>query len=116
MASSVMSMAERPTRFLLIRHANHDSGGRFLQHACTGLTPIGVSQARALAARLTRNPTLTSPVILASRAKRAIDTAQIVADALSVQVAERTCDLCEAHPGAAEGLTPEEMDREYGPM
>jgi broad specificity phosphatase PhoE len=54
-------------------------------------------------------------VVLASNAPRAIGTAEIVAEALGTEVAERTCDLCEVHPGAAEGLTPEEMAERYGP-
>jgi broad specificity phosphatase PhoE len=69
-----------------------------------------------LAAALARDPTLTSPVVLASEAKRAIDTAELLAKALGVPVAEHTCDLCEVHRGAAEGLIPEELEREFGPV
>jgi probable phosphoglycerate mutase len=110
-----LSTPDQPTRLLLIRHGHHDPGGRFLQHACTGLTEVGVAQARALAARLARDGTLSSAVILASNSRRSIDTAEILAETLGLPVAERTCDLCEMHPGAAEGLTPEEMERQYGP-
>jgi probable phosphoglycerate mutase len=108
-------MSERTTRLLLIRHGHHEAHGRFLQHACTGLTETGVAQARALAAGLARDPALTGAVVLASNARRSIDTAAILAAALGVPVAERTCDLCEMHPGAAEGLTQAEMERRYGP-
>ena len=97
-----------------MRHAHHDPGGRFLQHACQGLTPLGIGQARALAARLAAEVGSAPVVVLASRSARAITTAEIVADALGVAVAERTCDLCEVHPGAAEGLTPAEMERLSG--
>jgi broad specificity phosphatase PhoE len=110
-----MSTHEQPTRLLLIRHGHHDSGGRFLQHACSGLTDTGVAQAEALAARLASDNALTSAVVLASNAQRSITTAEILAAALGAPVAERTCDLCEMHPGAAEGLTQEEMARRYGP-
>jgi broad specificity phosphatase PhoE len=103
------------TRLILIRHAHHDPRGRFLQHACEGLTAAGLVQARALATRLTADAGLASPVVLASNSPRAIGTAEIVAEALGVPVAERTCDLCEVHPGAAEGLTPAEMERRFGP-
>jgi probable phosphoglycerate mutase len=106
---------EPPTRLLLIRHGHHDSRGRFLQHACAGVTENGVTQARALAARLARDPAFTTAVVLASNARRSIDTAEILAATLDVEVAERTCDLCEEHPGAAEGLTQEEMQRQFGP-
>jgi broad specificity phosphatase PhoE len=104
-----------PTRLLLIRHAHHDPAGRFLQHACTGLTEHGRAQARALGDRLAGNPTIVAPVLLASNARRAVETAEVVAGALGLPVAETTCDLCEMHPGAAEGLTPEEMAQRYGP-
>ena len=110
-----MSTREQPTRLLLIRHGHHDPRGRFLQHACSGVTEIGVAQAKALAARLAHDYTLTAAVVLASNSRRSIDTAEILADALGAPLMERTCDLCEMHPGAAEGLTPEEMERQYGP-
>ncbi len=110
-----MSMHEQPTRLLLIRHGHHDHRGRYLQHACSGLTELGVAQAKALAARLARDGTLTAAVVLASNSRRAIDTAEILAETLGAPLAERTCDLCEVHPGAAEGLTQEEMERRYGP-
>jgi probable phosphoglycerate mutase len=111
----VVSGPEQLTRLLLIRHGHHDPGGRFLQHACTGLTEIGVAQAEALAARLARDDTLTLMVVLASKARRSIDTARILATRLGVSLADCTCDLCEMHPGAAEGLTPAEMERQFGP-
>jgi broad specificity phosphatase PhoE len=98
---------------LLIRHEHHDPAGRFLQHACTGLTEKGVAQAEALAARLAHDETLTSIVILASKARRSIDTAEILADRLDVSLKDCTCDLCEMHPGAAEGLTPAQLVRSY---
>jgi broad specificity phosphatase PhoE len=106
---------EQPTRLLLVRHGEHDPRGRFLQHACAGLTAAGAAQARALGARLAADTGLTSAVVLASNSPRAIGTAEILAEALGTTVAERTCDLCELHPGAAEGLTPEEMAERYGP-
>jgi probable phosphoglycerate mutase len=113
-----MNVLDWPTRLLLIRHGHgtNQAQRRFLQHACTGLTETGVAQARTLAGALARDPTLTAPVVLASRAKRAIDTAEILAEALGVPVTEQSCDLCDLHPGAAEGLTPEELEREFGPV
>ena len=47
--------------------------------------------------------------MLASRASRTIETADAVASALGTELSESTCDLCEMHPGEAEGLTEEEM-------
>jgi broad specificity phosphatase PhoE len=79
------------------------------------LTAAGLAEARTLAARLTVELDPTSVVVLASRSARAIETAEVVAAALGRPVSERTCDLCEVHPGAVEGLTPDEMERRYGP-
>ena len=106
---------EHTTHLLLIRHGHHDPRGRFLQHACLGLTETGIAQAKALAARLARAAEITEPVVLASASRRSIDTAVILARTLGARLAERTCDLCEMHPGAAEGLTQEEMERQFGP-
>jgi probable phosphoglycerate mutase len=102
---------------ILVRHAHHDPDGRFLQHECRGLTPTGLKQARRLAAVLAAfgSDSGAPAVVLSSRAARAEQTADIVASALGVPVQERTCDLCEMHPGAAEGLTPAEMEARYGP-
>jgi broad specificity phosphatase PhoE len=50
-----------------------------------------------------------------SRAARAIETAEIVAAGMGVPLADPTCDLCEMHPGAAEGMTYEEMAVAFGP-
>src|SRR5688572_21091756 len=102
------SPGPRPaTRLLLVRHGRHEPGGRFYQHGCPGLTEIGVAQARALGAALARDDSFVSPVLLASNAPRAYQTAEILAEAMGIPVTERTCSLCEMHPGAAEGLTQE---------
>jgi broad specificity phosphatase PhoE len=69
-----MSAPAWTTRVLLIRHGHHDARGRFLQHACSGLTATGVAQAKALARRLAAEPALAGAVVLASRARRAIET------------------------------------------
>ncbi|HEY9266696.1 MAG TPA: histidine phosphatase family protein, partial [Mycobacterium sp.] len=53
--------------------------------------------------------------VITSRAARAEQTGRIVAEALGTSVDETTCDLCEMHPGRAEGLTPEEMRETFGP-
>jgi broad specificity phosphatase PhoE len=109
-------MTAQLTRLVLIRHARHDPRGRNLQHACEGLTPIGVAQAEALATRLARTFERDSVAgVLSSRARRAIQTAEAIAAALGSTLSEPTCDLCEVHPGEAEGLTQEEMRQRFGP-
>ena len=45
---------------------------------------------------------------------RAIETAEIIAPALGVEMAAPRCDLCEVHPGDADGLEWAEYDIRYG--
>ena len=107
---------ELRTRLLLIRHGQRqEAEGRFFQHACPGLDEFGIAQARALEERLARDVTLKSIVILASKARRSYQTAEILAERLGVSVLAYTCDLCESHPGAAEGLTTAEIEQRFGP-
>jgi broad specificity phosphatase PhoE len=73
-------------------------------------------QARRAARRLAE--TVTNPnevVVLASRRRRSIDTAEAISMLLGIPAPEETCDLCEMHPGAAEGLTQDEMAERLGP-
>jgi broad specificity phosphatase PhoE len=53
--------------------------------------------------------------VLSSRRRRSIETAELVVSALDVSFAGPTCHLCQMHPGAAEGLTQEEMTERFGP-
>ncbi|HVE94503.1 MAG TPA: histidine phosphatase family protein [Acidimicrobiales bacterium] len=104
------------TRLLLVRHAEQVRDGRFWQHACPGLTPRGRKQAAALAARLgAEEGNATVAAVMSSRAARAIETASAVASALGVTLSAPSCQLCEMHPGDAEGLTPAEMNERFGP-
>ena len=64
-------MSGTGTRLLLIRQGRRQhSQGRYYQHDCPGLDDIGIAQAKALAVRLTRDPTRTSGAIIASKARR----------------------------------------------
>lgn len=99
------------TRLLLVRHGKHDPDGRFRQHSCTGLTELGRDQAAAVAKRMAREDV---DVVLSSRAARAVQTAEAIAAASGLRVSEQTCDLCEGHPGAAEGLTDDEALARFG--
>jgi probable phosphoglycerate mutase len=109
-------VAAELTRLLLVRHAQHDPKGRMLQHACEGLTATGFGQAQALADRIAKT---IEPgeiaAVMSSRARRAIETAEAVAAAIGISVSEPDCDLCEMHPGEAEGLTQQEMEQRFGP-
>ncbi|HLQ82081.1 MAG TPA: histidine phosphatase family protein, partial [Bacillota bacterium] len=101
------------TRVILVRHAQHDPGDRFRQHSCTGLTDHGRDQAERLARRL-RDHHLGIDTVVTSRAARTIETGAAVAEALGIVPAAPTCDLCEMHPGEAEGLTVAEMQQRWG--
>lgn len=105
-------------RLLLIRHGESEHGlrGQIADvRACTGLTPKGQQQARALAERLSASGELrpgahflTSPVL------RARQTAEILAEASPLGQAAEDGNLREILPGDAEGLTGEEYRARYG--
>lgn len=109
-----------PTRLVLVRHGESNStvsrvvGG----HAgCTGLSPHGRLQAEALRERLRRTKELADAMaILTSVLPRAIETASIIAPALGDLAATEHCDLCEIHPGEADGIGWEEFEVRYRPQ
>ena len=110
---------DSPTRLVLIRHGESRSpvdqvvGGH---EGCTGLSDRGRAQAEALAARLERTGELAdAAVLLTSILPRAIETAEIISPALGGLVAKQDCDLCEIHPGEADGLPWEEFRARYIP-
>jgi len=111
--------APEPTRLVLIRHGESRStidrvvGGH---EGCGGLTDRGVLQAKALYERLARTGELASAtVLLTSILPRAIQTAEIIAPALGDLTAEQRCELCEIHPGEADGLTWDDFNERYRP-
>jgi probable phosphoglycerate mutase len=108
-----------PTRLVLIRHGESRStveqvvGGH---EGCTGLSDLGRRQAEALASRLQKTGELAdASVLLTSILPRAIETAEIIAPALGGLVSKQDCDLCEIHPGEADGLPWEEFRARYIP-
>lgn len=97
------------TRIFLVRHGEAQCnvtgvvGG---PHGCTGLSPVGVGQAEALRDRLVASGELAAvSAVYASVLPRALQTAAIVAPGLRGLAAVPDCDLCELHPGEADGLT-----------
>jgi probable phosphoglycerate mutase len=105
------------TRLAIIRHgeafANVDGviGGH---KGCRGLTPRGVAQAEALAARLTRTGELAgAKAVWTSVLPRAIETAAVLAPALGVTEFGRNCAFCERHPGEADGMTWADYEEHY---
>jgi len=107
------------TRLVLVRHGESRStvdrvvGGH---QGCNGLTDRGVRQAKALRDRLSRTAELAgTAAVLTSVLPRAIETAEIIAPALGGLEVEQRCELCEIHPGEADGLTWEEFGALYRP-
>ncbi|HUX88564.1 MAG TPA: histidine phosphatase family protein [Chloroflexota bacterium] len=105
-------------RLILIRHgeSHHTRDGRLAWvSGCTGLTERGVAQSHQLANRLAHTGELNDvTALLSSPVPRARQTAEILASRLPVPTIETDCDLCELHPGAADGLSWEEYRSRFG--
>jgi 2,3-bisphosphoglycerate-dependent phosphoglycerate mutase len=118
------------TRVVLVRHGeaecnvNHVVGG---VRGCTGLTDLGRRQVAALVARLGETGELAGAVALySSILPRAVETAELLrgvvgrgggtgagASVGGLEVVQQ-CDLCELHPGAADGMAWPEVISTYG--
>lgn len=107
------------TRIVLVRH-----GQSVAQHlkivgghtGCSGLTEQGRLEATALRDRLAATRELADVTALyASVMARALETAEIVGEALGGPSIVSDCDFCEHHPGEADGLAWAEADRLYPP-
>lgn len=113
----------RSTRVVLVRHGEAVCnvagvvGGR---RGCTGLTAAGADQVRRLAGRLGRTGELAGvDALYASPLRRAVESAELLAPALDrwrdgppLEVVT-DCELCELHPGLADGLTWDELAAKY---
>jgi broad specificity phosphatase PhoE len=104
-------------RLVLVRHGDAHAGFHGViggERGCGGLTDLGRRQADALRARLADSRRLQPDVLLTSVLPRAIETAQIIAPALGLEIGGHECDLCEVHPGDADGLTWAEYGVRHG--
>lgn len=110
-----------PTRIVLVRHGEAQChvdqvvGGL---KGCTGLSDLGRRQAIALRDRLAAGGELAGAhVLYASTLPRAVETAQLIAPALAGRggdpVVHQDEDLCELHPGEADGITWEDFRAQY---
>lgn len=103
------------TRIVLVRHGQGEvnvSGVIGGIKGCTGLSELGRSQVAAMARRLAASGELAdADVLYASVLPRAIQTAQILAPSLGMRPEDviEDCELCELHPGAADGLVWEDF-------
>ena len=104
-------------RLVLVRHGDAYAGFHGViggPNGCTGLTPHGREQAEALREYLAESGRLRPDVLLASIIPRAIETAEIIAPALGLEIFAHECDLCELHTGDADGLEWAEYAARYG--
>ncbi len=116
---SVAPSSDDRTRVVLIRHGearcNVDGvvGGH---RGCTGLSPAGRRQAQALRTRLVETGELAGAgAFYASVLARARETAAVAGPGIGdggAPVAD--CDLCELHPGEADGMTWDAFRLAYG--
>lgn len=112
-----MDDASKTTRLVLVRHGEANAavervvGGH---RGCTGLSTLGRSQAMSLRDRL-EAAGVEVDAIVASVLPRAVETGEIVAAGLGYDgsVIEQRCELCEIHPGEADGLPWEVVEQRY---
>jgi probable phosphoglycerate mutase len=104
---------------VLIRHGEAYCNARGVVGGpvgCGGLTDLGRAQAVELRDRLTKSQEFADAVALyTSVLPRSIETARIISPGLPDSlVAVEDCNLCELHPGEADGLTWDEMVAQFG--
>jgi probable phosphoglycerate mutase len=110
---------ERATRLVLVRHGESEcslSGVVGGPKGCTGLSAKGVAQAEALRDRLIETKELwDAGAVYTSILERAVQTAKIASAGIRPGVPTFSdCDLCELHPGDADGLTWDAFLERYG--
>ncbi len=104
------------TRLVLVRHGESvaQAEGFLAGHdACRGLSDTGRRQAGALAERLAGGELGHVDALYASEMARAIETASIIGPAIGFERPATDCDLCELHPGDADGLTWAEIEARW---
>lgn len=104
-------------RLVLVRHGQAHAGfvGPIAgPTGCAGLTEHGRRQAEALRDHLATSGRIRADVLVASILPRAIETAELIAPGLGLEVADHDCDLCEVHTGDADGLDWRTYNAELG--
>ena len=107
------------TKLFLVRHGESSCTVRKIVggvKGCTGLSELGKLQVGALAERITQTKEFgIVDAIYSSILPRAIETGQILIPSFDANlVLLKQCDLCELHPGIADGLDWQEADKEFG--
>ena len=107
------------TRLVIVRHGEAVSNAEDIvagHEGCRGLTDLGRRQVEALSARLRRTGELAGAAALySSILVRALETAEILRPALPARIPfDARCELCERHPGEADGMRWADYDERYG--
>jgi probable phosphoglycerate mutase len=103
------------TRLILVRHGESVAqvegivGG---PRACRGLSEKGRRQVEALRDRWARTG-LQADFLLSSTLPRAIETAELLSEALGGLVPERVENLCEILPGECDGMTWDDFEEQF---
>lgn len=104
-------------RLVLVRHGDALAGfhGPIAgPKGCRGLTDLGRRQAGALRDYLRDSDRVRADVLVASELARAVETAEVMAPGLGLELARQDCDLCEIHTGEADGMDWSEYNERYG--
>jgi len=116
----VFARATGATRIVLVRHGEavcNVEGVVGGEIGCKGLTDLGRLQVRVLAERLESTGELAdADVLYSSVLPRAVETAELLRGVLgdgAATIVER-CDLCELHPGEADGMRWQEVIDAFG--
>jgi probable phosphoglycerate mutase len=106
------------THIYLIRHGEAFANAENVlagMKTDTGLTPLGVTQAQRLRDRLAATQEITADTLIASTLPRAMQTAQIIAPALGLDIIADD-DVQELNVGEADGLRVSEFLERFGPF
>jgi len=113
-------MTDQPeTTLLLVRHGESEVTVRRVlggERSCTGLSALGREQAVALRDRWAGGTEPKVDALYASTLPRAIETAEIVNEALGGLPLVLDDDLVEHRPGDADGMPFAELEDAFGPL
>lgn len=107
------------TKLFLVRHGESSCTVKKIVggiKGCSGLSDLGKLQVQALAERIAQTKEFGQlDGVYSSVLPRAIETGEILISKLnSGLVIKKQCDLCELHPGVADGLDWQQADEEFG--
>jgi len=109
-------MSDQLSQLVLIRHGQSRSNLELWisgQATCGGLTERGEAEAGLARDYLATRPDLAPDAVVVSTMRRAIETAEIVAEPTGL-IAEQRAELIERIPGDVEGMTVDDYVAQHG--